>query len=107
MCSNDIRKYSRMRRSIYDHSLVCNLLCHAVKQSDLKYRIPLKTISSGNMTGDIVVVRERKTKNEFALKTIQKSNMSEKMLNVLRREVEILASLDHVSFFFSHDISFK
>ena len=52
------------------------------------------------MTGDIVVVRERKTKNEFALKTIQKSNMSEKMLNVLRREVEILASLDHVSFFF-------
>ena len=58
------------------------------------------------MTGDIVVVRERKTKNEFALKTIQKSNMSEKMLNVLRREVEILASLDHVSYF-SLYISFK
>ena len=50
------------------------------------------------MTGDIVVVRERRTKNEFALKTIQKRDMSEKMLNILRREVEILASLDHVSF---------
>ena len=50
------------------------------------------------MTGDIVVVRERRTKNEFALKTIQKRDMSEKMLNILRREVEILASLDHVRF---------
>ena len=82
-----------------------------------RYTIPLKTISTGNvrcllfekaslthsleqtqMTGDIVVVRERRTKNEFALKTIQKRDMSEKMLNILRREVEILASLDHVSF---------
>ena len=73
-----------------------------------RYTIPLKTISTGNMTGDIVVVRERRTKNEFALKTIQKRDMSEKMLNILRREVEILASLDHVrflsfvSFQFSH-----
>ena len=37
------------------------------------------------MTGDIVVVRERRTKNEFALKTIQKRDMSEKMLNIFWR----------------------
>jgi len=60
-----------------------------------RYTIPLETISRGNMTGDIVIVKERKTKKEFALKTIQKKSFDEKMLNVLRREVEILASLDH------------
>lgn len=68
---------------------------HSFITSHCRYSIPLRTISRGNMSGDIVIVRERKSKKEFALKTIKKRMISEKMLKVLRREVEILASLDH------------
>ena len=61
----------------------------------------IKKIGEGN-NGEIFLIKSNKTQEEYALKAIKTKDIDEDLLNRLKREVDILKTLDHPNI-----ISFK